>query len=576
MRPRHGDGMLHTGAMSTVIVGAHWGVGLGAAAFWRDGQLVFATAEERLSRVKGSRCCPVQALEAGLAALGIAAAEVARWVVAGPMALGADPVWQAWCARQGIAPASIFQVPLQDAQWAQAWGLSPHDEAAVWCSEPHARAGGGERGRWGWQRRGGVPGQAERGWHEAEPGEVGLGAVYGAVTRWLGLRPESDEWRVMGAAAWGDPARHDAAWSQALGVGEAGALHLTPGVWQHAEDGGLALVAQAGERLFGPPRGAGQPWQAGHFDLAASVQALAERHLLAGLHALHRRTGQRAVCLSGSVMLNSLANGRAAREGPFEAVYVPFAPDASGAAIGAALLGARAAGWTGRLHDRLPDGVSPCLGRRFTFEEARTAAQAAGLTCVRLDEATLLSDAVQRLVQGAVIGWFQGRSEFGPRALGARSIVADPRVPGMQDRINRAVKFREPFRPFAPAVLAESQAAWFMGERQPASPYMDKVLPFRPERRAEVPAVVHRDGTGRLQTVARGQAPGRWRGLIEAFSAQTGVPMLLDTSFNVDGEPVVDSPADAVRTMVAAGLDALFIEDLLVLPREDCGAASRG
>lgn len=555
--------------MSRVTVGMHWGLGLGAAAFWQDGRLAFASAEERLSRCKGDRRCPVTALDAGLAWLDLSAAAVDSWVVAGPAWLERDPVWQAWLARRGILPGRVRHVSLQDAQWAQALGLSPHDEAAGWCSEPHARAGGGERGRWGRQRLGRGSVQAAADWHEAEPGAVGLGAVYGAVTRWLGLRPEGDEWRVMGAAAWGDPARHAPAWAEALTWDPSGGLHVNPGFWRLAEDGGLALQTEAGLRWFGPPRQQTEPWSARHFDLAASVQALAEQHLLKGLHVLYRRTGLPAVCLSGSVMLNSLANGRAACEGPFESLYVPFAPDASGAAIGAALLGARAISGADRLEGRGPHGASSCLGRGFGSDDAVTAAEAAGLTWRRLGESELLAEAVQRLQQGEVIGWFQGRAEFGPRALGARSIVADPRVPEMQDRINRLVKFREPFRPFAPAVLAEAQPEWFLGDRQPVSPYMDKVLPFRPERRAQVPAVVHRDGTGRLQTVTHDMAPRRWRALIEAFGTRTGVPMLLDTSFNVDGEPVVDSPADAVRTMQHAGLDALFIEDILVTRRTE-------
>lgn len=545
-----------------VTVGLHWGTGLGAAAIWVDGRLAFAAAEERLTRRKGSRACPVHALAAGLQMLGLTAADVRRFVVAGASTLQQDPDWQHWAATHKVAAPRVLSVPLMAAQWAQAVGLSPFDEAAVWCSEAHAVAGGGELGRRGVQSRDGV--RAVR----AEPGPHGMGAVYGAVTRWLGLRPDGDEWRVMGAAAWGDPGRYAQAWSVALADDPERGLRFAPGLWETAPDGGLQWAPEPAETLFGPPRHPEAPWEAAHFDLAASVQALAEGHVLARLHALHEQTGLRRVCLGGSVMLNSLANGRAALEGPFDAVYVPFAPDASGCAIGAALLGAQQLGWTAPLVERGEAGVSSCLGRAFAEAEVMAALDGAGLSWRRLQDGEREAEAVARLQQGQVLGWFQDRAEFGPRALGARSIVADPRQPGMQDRINRAVKFREAFRPFAPAVLASAQPDWFEGTRQPASPYMDKVLPFRAHRRAEVPAVVHRDGTGRLQTVDA-HAPARWRGLIEAFARATGVPMLLDTSFNVDGEPVVDSPQDAVRTFQAAGLDALFIGDL-VAARPPC------
>ena len=549
-----------------VTVGLHWGTGLGAAAIWMAGRLAYAAAEERLTRDKGSRACPVRALEAGLAQLGLAPHDVGRYVIAGPVSRLRDPDWLAWSVAHGVPAERVDRVSLQAAQWAQAAGLSPFDEAAVWCSEAHAVAGGGVLGWHGAHRPGGAHAVA------VEPGPWGMGAVYGAVTRWLGLRPDGDEWRVMGAAAWGDPERHAAAWGRALTDHPDAGLWLEPTLWAPAPDGGLRWVPGVAEPLFGPPRPREAPWTAAHFDLAASVQALAERHVLARLQRLHRETGLRHACLSGSVMLNSLANGRAAREGPFEALYIPFAPDASGCAIGAALLGAQQAVGTGPLVDRGAHGVSSCLGRAFRDADVAAALEAAGLPSRRLSDAEREAEAVARLQQGQVLGWFQGRAEFGPRALGARSIVADPRQPGMQDRINRAVKFREPFRPFAPAVLASAQADWFEGPRQPASPYMDKVLPFRPGCRDAVPAVVHRDGTGRLQTVDE-QAPVRWRRLIEAFAQATGVPMLLDTSFNVDGEPVVDSPEDAVRTFLAAGLDALFIEDRVVT-RPGCASVA--
>jgi carbamoyltransferase len=239
-------------------------------------------------------------------------------------------------------------------------------------------------------------------------------------------------------------------------------------------------------------------------------------------------------------------------------VFVPFAPDDSGNSIGAALWAANRAGEPiGR-----GNGLTcPFLGTSYDDEAVRQALERFRLSYSRVDDAA--ETAADLLAEGRIVGWFQGRMEFGQRALGARSILADPRDPGMKDKINAAVKFRESFRPFAPAVLAEAVDTWFDAPAGSKVPFMEKVFPIRADKRSLIPAVVHADGTGRLQTVERETQPLFHR-LIEAFARRTNVPIVLNTSFNLNGEPIVESPADAVRTFMTSGMDALLIGHYLL------------
>jgi carbamoyltransferase len=273
---------------------------------------------------------------------------------------------------------------------------------------------------------------------------------------------------------------------------------------------------------------------------------------------LHRTSGCSDLCLSGGVLMNSVWNGKVACGSEFRRLYVPFAPDDSWNSIGAAL-------WTAhREGERLcapGEPASPFLGRAYDDAEIRRMLDGFRLRYERPDD--VCDTVADLLTRGCVVGWFQGRMEFGQRALGGRSILGDPRDPEMKDRINRAVKYRESFRPFAPAVLAEEASAWFEMPHPVASPYMEKVLKVRPERAGAIPAVVHADGSGRLQTVDAKLSP-HFHQLIRAFRARTGVPIVLNTSLNLNDEPIVESPADAIRTYATSGLDALAVGPYLL------------
>jgi carbamoyltransferase len=281
--------------------------------------------------------------------------------------------------------------------------------------------------------------------------------------------------------------------------------------------------------------------------------------LFAMLDWLHRQTGRTQLAAAGGCFMNSLANGKIVDRTPFEHLFVPCAAADNGGAIGAAL-------WCwhqilGKPHQPAERAPSALIGPSFSDDEIATTLERFKIEHQRLDDP--VPAAVREIEAGRIVGWFQGAMEFGERALGARSILADPRDASMKDRINSAVKYREAFRPFAPSILAERAADWF---RMPAGvrvPYMEQVYPFRPEQRHRVPAVVHNDGTGRLQTVERTDNPLYWR-LISAFEQATGVPIVLNTSFNVQGEPIVCSPADALRTFYTSGMDVLVIGSCLV------------
>jgi carbamoyltransferase len=275
-------------------------------------------------------------------------------------------------------------------------------------------------------------------------------------------------------------------------------------------------------------------------------------HLERAFSALSRRIddGKGPLCLSGGVALNGCANALLARSRP---ISVPFSAGDSGAAIGAAFVGHHLVG-SGARRAR----ISPYLGPTYDEASCRAAVEGKGLRVGRLDGDARVAEA---LVAGKILGFFDGPMEFGPRALGSRSILADPRPAAMRDVINARIKHREPFRPFAPVVLAERAAEYF--ELDHPVPFMTEVHPARPGARERVPAVVHVDGTSRVQTLERG-AKARLYAILEEFAARTGVPMLLNTSFNVAGEPIVCSPSDAVRTFIDADLDALVLGPLWV------------
>ncbi len=384
-----------------------------------------------------------------------------------------------------------------------------------------------------------------------------LGQFYSAITNFLGFDMfAGDEWKVMGLAAFGEPEFSDFFSRRVLSPqGDDGF-----GVNLRVLDHHLAKRYEFSDemvRVLGPPRRPDEDITERHQNIASSAQKALEDvvlHLLAGLHA---RTGEENLCLAGGVAFNSVMNGRIIEESPFKRVYIqPVAGDA-GCSLGAAYL----------TYHGLPDRPrcyrmdSAYFGPSFTSEQCGVAIESAGLRSEILADEEMLPRVAGLIADGAIVGWFQGRAEFGPRALGNRSFLADPRRSDMLQLLNEKVKLREWFRPLAPSLLEESSEEIF--GRPHLDPFMVTVLPVEESQRARIPAVVHVDGTARPQTVSRRTNPRYWQ-LIKEFETLTGVPMLLNTSLNVQ-EPIVCSPDDALRTFQKASFDALVLEDHLVV-----------
>ena len=383
-----------------------------------------------------------------------------------------------------------------------------------------------------------------------------LGLLYSTLTAYLGFRVKRDEYKVMGLAPYGEPRLLETL-RTLITVGPGGGYRLDPTCFDFVK-GERMYSARLAERLGQPPRERAGEITSFHKDVARSLQELLEQVLLEKVRYLHDLVPSANLCLAGGVALNCVANGRLAREGPFERLFVQPAAGDAGSSLGAAALAHV------RLTGRRP-AVGPLehvyLGPSFTPDEVFEVLDAAGLDALdfRGREGDLLEATVDRLVAGKVVGWFHGRMELGPRALGARSLLADPRVPDMRDRLNRAVKKREAFRPFAPSVLLDHAPAHL--ELDHPSPFMLETCRVRSP--LDLPAVTHVDGSARPQTVDPRVSP-RYAALLEAFHRRTGCPILVNTSFNVRDEPIVATPQDALSCMVDSGIDALVLEDFLL------------
>ena len=382
-----------------------------------------------------------------------------------------------------------------------------------------------------------------------------LGQFYAAMTAYLGFTPDQDEYIVMGLAAYGEPGFADAIRRHVLGLNPDGQFWLNTRLLDfHLARVGIFTPEL--ERLLGAHRKPGEEIGQRHRDVAASVQLVLEETLLhVGRH-LKQLTGADNLCLAGGVVYNCVANSRLKEELGFREVFVQPAAGDSGAALGAALWLANRRGW---LAQREPM-THAYWGPSFSEEQCRRALESAGLSSRHLSDGDLCERAAEELANGRLVMWFQERMEWGPRALGNRSLLADPRREDMRELINAKVKFREPFRPFAPAVLEERASDYF--EPAGPSPFMQFTHRVLPAAKGVLPAVTHVDGTARIQTVDRQSNP-RFRMLLEAFGRITGVPVLLNTSFNVQ-EPIVCTPEEAVRCFLRTRVDWLVLGNLLV------------
>ena len=385
-----------------------------------------------------------------------------------------------------------------------------------------------------------------------------LGLLYSAFTYYTGFEVNSGEYKLMGLAPYGKPVWVDAIREKLLDLKDDGSFRLDLSYFNYCQ--GLTMTSRRFDALFGaPPRRAGEPIRPLDKDVAASIQVVTEEIMLRSAIHVHERTGLRNLCLAGGVALNCVGNGRILREGPFERLWIQPAAGDAGGALGVALLL-----WHQLLgHERHPAPEDAQRGSLLgeSFDDDAIAAFLAGVDAhaTRLaDDEALCAEAAAAIDAGAVVGWFQGPMEFGPRALGSRSILGDARHPDMQSRINRKVKFREGFRPFAPCVLRESAASWFDLPPEAESPYMLLVAPVAEGVGGSIPSVTHVDGSARVQTVDAGRFPLLHR-LLCAFHTRTGCPVLVNTSFNLGWEPIVRTPKDAYATFMTSGLDVLFL-----------------
>jgi carbamoyltransferase len=412
-----------------------------------------------------------------------------------------------------------------------------------------------------------------------------IGLLYSAFTAFLGFEVNEGEYKVMGMAPYGQPRYVDKVWKVVKQHPDGSfALDMSYFSFHHSTD---KTFNRRFVELFGDPRppqmyfftkASGYPAYFGekpanydelcernqyYADIAASIQRVTEELLLGMARHVHRQTGMKRLCIAGGVGLNSVANGRILRETPFEELFIQPAAGDGGGALGAAL-------WA--YNALLGKPRNFCMnhaywGQSYDSGEIRSFLTANNIPHQFIEnDDTLLDATVERLASGKVIGWFQGRFEWGPRALGNRSILADPGNPNMKDIVNTKIKFREPYRPFAPSVLAECAETYFdlpdAARHHPAR-YMLYVVPVKEAKQSALPAITHIDGTGRLQTVFREHSP-RYYSLIERFGKATGVPVVLNTSFNLKGEPIVTTPANAFHTFSASEMDTLVLGNFIV------------
>jgi carbamoyltransferase len=431
-----------------------------------------------------------------------------------------------------------------------------------------------------------------------------LGLLYSAFTYYCGFKVNSGEYKLMGLAPYGRPLYRDLILERLIDLKPDGSLWLDMAYFNYCQ--GLTMTNGRFHQLFGgPPRPPEATLEQRHMDIAASIQAVTEEAVLRIGRRVLARTGMKHLVLAGGVALNCVANGRLLREGDFDDIWIQPAAGDAGGALGAALFV-----W----HQLLENPRQPqdrdaqqgsFLGPRFTTDQVERflAGAAPGSDVQRFDDESELLEAVAHLLaDGKIVGWFHGRMEFGPRALGARSILGDPRSPSMQATMNLKIKFRESFRPFAPVVLQDRAAEWFDFKPEHESPYMLLVAPVLEARRtpidaearkimqddpdlrhrvnvvrSEIPAVTHVDYSARLQTVDEDRNPRFYR-LIEAFERLTGCPVLVNTSFNVRGEPIVCTPQDAYRCFLGTDMDVLVMEDIVIVKdaaAREAGALSR-
>ena len=575
-----------------------------AAALLVDGEIVAAVQEERHSRKKHDERFPVQAIRSCLERGGLTPDRLdyvgfydkpylkferllESYLAYAPRGFTsfakAMPVWlkqKLWLPREmrrgldGRYEGPFVFTEHHESHAAGAFFPSPFEESAILTMD-----GVGEWATASWGVGRGNRIQLS---HELRfPHSLGL--LYTAFTYYTGFKVNSDEYKVMGLAPYGEPVYADLILERLVDLKPDGSFRLDMSYFDYAA--GLTMTNERFHALFdGPPREPESEITQRDMDIAASVQKVTEEIVLRSGRHVHARTGMRNLCLSGGVALNCVANGRLLREGPFENIWIQPAAGDAGSALGVALFT-----WHQLLDE--PRTAQPgdsqrgsLLGTEYSDEEIEAFLASTNATWTRLDDDGALTERVaDQLADGEVVGWYQGRMEFGPRALGSRSILGDPRRPDLQSLINRKVKFREGFRPFAPAVLREHVDDYFAFGASRESPYMLVVCPVQESRRrpisdaetraqgldklrvdrSEIPAVTHVDLSARIQTVDA-ERHGLYRRLIEAFHRKTGCPIVINTSFNLGWEPIVNTPREAYATFMSSDIDVLCMGHFLL------------
>ena len=393
-----------------------------------------------------------------------------------------------------------------------------------------------------------------------------LGIFYTIVTQFLGFPNYGDEYKVMGLAPYGKP-KFLKQLEDILSISDDGLFTLNKKYFKHFKQGVAmdwdngspfidSLYTKAWTDLLGTPRKKGDELEQWHIDLATSVQRFTENVIFHLLNHLHAKTGLDNICITGGVAQNSVANGKIIENTPFKNIYVPSAGHDAGTSIGSALyLYNQILG-----KERLEETTSAFFGKKATHEEIIASLDERNVSYSILSDDDLFEKVTTKLVNGGVVGWFQGRAEFGPRALGNRSIIVDPRRTDAKDLLNKKIKRRESFRPFAPSILKEAVSDYFV--QKDNVPFMEKVFDIKKEKHAEIPAVTHVDGTGRLQSVDADISP-RYHKLISKFAEKTGVPILLNTSFN-ENEPIVNKPEEALDCFLRTKMDMLVMENIII------------
>jgi carbamoyltransferase len=589
-----------------------------AAALVSDGEIVAAVQEERLSRRKHDQGFPRRAIDWCLSGAGLKLADVDRvafydkpflkferlletYVAFAPRGFrsfrAAMPLWLREKLFQKDLLRREFRAFDPDFDWQQrllfsehhlshaasAFYPSPFDEAIVLTMD-----GVGE-----WATTSVALGRGNRLEILRElhfPHSLGL--LYSAFTYYTGFKVNSGEYKVMGLAPYGEPRYAQAILEHLMDLKPDGTFRLDQSYFDYCT--GLRMTGRKFDALFGgPPRQPEEPLTQRHMDLAASVQAVTEEVVLRLTRSLAAQTGVRNLCLGGGVALNCVANGKVQRDGAFSGLWIQPAAGDAGGAIGAALAAHHLFGNAPRRPATGLDGMKGSyLGPAYAQDDIERRLRAAGARFTVLEEDALLDATVEALVSGHAVGWFQGRMEFGPRALGNRSFLGDPRSASMQKTLNLKVKFRESFRPFAPSVLREDVAAWF--DLDADSPYMLLVAEVASARRrpvndapqalfgieklnvtrSEIPAVTHVDYSARVQTVHHETNP-LYHALLTRFRDRTGCPVLVNTSFNVRGEPIVCTPEDAFRCFMATAAETLVCGRCVVRKAEQDPALAR-